>query len=99
MALLITDDCNSCNACEIECPNNAIYNSGDPWILGSKEYPALNDEHTYIAYDKCTECLGFYDEPQCVPVCPTDAIIMDLDRVETKEQLAAKKDNLDKVGR
>ncbi len=99
MALLITDDCNSCNACEIECPNNAIYNPGDPWILGSKEFPALNDEHTYIAYDKCTECFGFYDEPQCVPVCPTDAIIMDPDRVETKEQLTAKKENLDKVGR
>ena len=55
--------------------------------------------NTYIAYDKCTECFGFYDEPQCVPVYPTDAIIMDPDRVETKERLAVKKENLDKVGR
>lgn len=99
MALLITEDCISCNACEIECPNSAIYNPGDPWILGKEEFPALNDDHTYIAYDKCTECVGHYDEPQCIPSCPSDAIIMDPDRQETKEQLMIKKENLDKVGK
>jgi ferredoxin len=99
MAVLITDECISCNACEVECPNNAIYGAGDPWILGGESHDALNSDHTYIAYDKCTECVGFYDEPQCIPACPTEAIIMDPDRQETKEQLMAKKEHLDKVGR
>jgi len=99
MAVLITDECISCNACEVECPNNAIYNAGDPWILGSESHDALNSDRTYIAPDKCTECVGFYDEPQCIPACPTEAIIMDAERVETKEQLMAKKEHLDKVGR
>jgi len=43
--------------------------------------------------------LAFYDEPQCIPACPTEAITMDPDRQETKEQLMAKKEHLDKVGR
>ena len=99
MAVLITDECISCNACEIECPNNAIYNPGDSWILGNESFEALNNDHTYVVPDKCTECVGFYDEPQCIPACPTEAIIMDPDRVETKEQLMARKEHLDKVGR
>lgn len=99
MAVLITEECISCNACEVECPNNAIYNAGDPWILGGESNDALNPDRTYIAPDKCTECVGFYDEPQCIPACPTEAITMDADRVETKEQLMAKKEHLDKVGR
>lgn len=99
MAVLITDECISCNACEVECPNNAIYGAGDPWILGGESHDPLSEEHTYIAYDKCTECVGFYDEPQCIAACPTEAITMDPDRQETKEQLMAKKENLDKLGR
>ena len=99
MAIMITDECISCNACDAECPNNAIYNPGVPYILGGKEHTALNEEHTYIVPDKCTECAGFFDEPQCIAACPTDAIIPDPDRVETKEQLMSKKDNLDKIGR
>jgi ferredoxin len=99
MAVFITDDCISCNACEVECPNNAIYNAGDPWILAGESHDPLNEEHTYIAPDKCTECVGFYDSPQCIPACPSDAIIMDPNRQETKEQLMAKKEYLDKVGR
>lgn len=99
MAVLITDECISCNACEVECPNNAIYAAGDSWLLGGESNDALNSDHTYIAPDKCTECVGFYDEPQCIPACPTEAITMDADNVETKEQLMAKKEHLDKVGR
>ena len=99
MAVLITEECISCNACDVECPNNAIYNAGDSWILGGESHDALNSDRTYIAPDKCTECVGFYDAPQCIPACPTEAIIMDADRVETKEQLTAKKEHLDKVGR
>jgi ferredoxin len=99
MAVLITDECISCNACEVECPNNAIYNAADSWILGNESFEALNSDHTYIAHDKCTECVGFYDEPQCIPACPTEAIVMDENKQETKEQLMAKKEHLDKVGR
>ncbi|HOJ17275.1 MAG: 4Fe-4S binding protein [Ignavibacteriales bacterium] len=99
MAVMITDDCIACGACEAECPNNAIYNTGDPYMIGGEEFPALNDDHTYIVPDKCTECIGFYDEPQCIPACPTDAIVKDPNRVETHEVLMARKEHLDAVGR
>lgn len=99
MAVMITDECISCNACEVECPNNAIYEPGTPYVIGGEEFAPLSDEHTYIAYDKCTECVGFNDSPACISACPTEAIVMDPDRQETKEQLLAKKDHLDKVGR
>jgi len=99
MAVLITDECIACGACDAECPNNAIYSAGDPWILGGEEHPALSEEHTYVAYDKCTECVGFYDEPQCIAACPTEAITKDEDRVESHEALLAKKEHLDSVGR
>ncbi len=46
-------------------------------FLVVNQYDALNSDHTYIAPDKCTECVGFYDEPQCIPACPTEAIIVD----------------------
>ncbi|PKL83049.1 MAG: ferredoxin [Ignavibacteriae bacterium HGW-Ignavibacteriae-3] len=99
MAIMITDECISCNACEAECPNTAIYSPGMAYNLGGQEYAALNEEHTYIVPDKCTECVGYYDEPQCIPSCPTEAIIADPEHVETREQLIAKKEQLDLVGR
>ena len=94
MAYLITEDCIDCNACEIECPNNAIYGPGVTWDFENKEHEALSEDHTYIAYEKCTECVGYYDEPQCVVSCPSDAIIPDPDRRETQEELLAKKERL-----
>ena len=99
MAVMITDECISCAACEAECPNDAIYTEGEPWVLGGEEHEALCDEHTYVAPDKCTECVGFYDEPQCIAACPTEAIEFDPDHKETKEELMAKKEHLDEVGR
>ncbi len=99
MAVKITEECIACGACEAECPNNAIYEAGLEWKLGDQSFPAISDEHTYIAPDKCTECVGFHDEPQCIPACPTEAIIMDPDRQETKEELMAKKEKLDALGR
>ena len=48
----------------------------------------------YIVTDKCTECVGFHDEPQCAAVCPVDCCVDDLDYRETKEQLLAKKASL-----
>ena len=48
----------------------------------------------FIVSDKCTECQGFHDEPQCAAVCPVDCCIKDEDNVETPEQLLAKKAEL-----
>ena len=46
----------------------------------------------YIVSDKCTECVGFHDEPQCAAVCPVDCCIDDENHRESKEQLLAKKE-------
>ncbi len=75
MALTITDECINCDVCEPECPNEAIY---------------AGDEIYEIDPDKCTECVGHYDEPQCIEVCPVDCIIVDPEHTETKEELMEK---------
>lgn len=75
MALLINDECVNCGVCEPECPNNAITEGDDIYIIDP---------------DKCTECVGHYDEPQCIEVCPVDCIPKDPDREETKEELQTK---------
>lgn len=79
MAYKINDDCVACGACQPECPNEAI-SEGDPIYV--------------INPDRCTECLDFYDEPQCRAVCPTDAPAPDPDRPETRDELLAKKKRL-----
>jgi len=76
MALLINEDCIACGACEPECPNEAI-SEGDPVYT--------------IDPERCTECVGFYDEPQCVEVCPVEAIEPDPDHKESKAELLEKK--------
>jgi len=109
MAIIITDECISCGACEPECPNTAIYEGADDWrykdgtdlngkvvLTNGEEVDAdaaqtpLSDEVYYIVPNKCTECVGFHDEPQCAAVCPVDCCIPDENHVETKEQLLAK---------
>jgi ferredoxin len=75
MALIITDECINCDVCEPECPNEAI-------TPGELIYE--------IDPNKCTECVGHYDEPQCQIVCPVDCIPLDPDREETQDQLEAK---------
>ncbi len=99
MAVMITEDCIACNACEAECPNTAIYSAGENWNYGGEDKDPISDEYTYIAPQKCTECVGFYDEPACIEACPTEAIIMDPDNEETKEDLMTKKEKLDEIGR
>ncbi len=79
MALLINDECVNCGVCEPECPNEAISEGEDIYVIDP---------------DKCTECVGHYDEPQCVDVCPVDCIPVDPDHTETKEELQAKYDRL-----
>ena len=48
----------------------------------------------YIVSDKCTECVGFHDEPQCAAVCPVDCCVDDPDYRESKEELTAKKEKM-----
>ncbi|MFM2361088.1 MAG: hypothetical protein RLY16_3081 [Bacteroidota bacterium] len=55
---------------------------------------AGSNDYYYIVADKCTECVGFHDEPQCASVCPVDCCIVDDSFAETKEELAAKKESL-----
>ncbi|RRN76452.1 4Fe-4S dicluster domain-containing protein [Pseudoxanthomonas sp. SGD-10] len=110
MAIKITDECINCGACEPECPNNAIYDAGQPWkfsegtalsgiidfgggetLDADEAQSAISDEVYYIVSDKCTECVGFHDEPQCAAVCPVDCCVDDEDVRETEEELLAKK--------
>ncbi len=110
MAIYITDECINCGACEPECPNTAIYEGAAEWELEGKTYgegdeaPSgakdfFSDEFFYIVPDKCTECVGFHDEPQCAAVCPVDCCLPDPNHVESKDELLAKKDKLDNLGR
>ena len=75
MALLITSECINCDVCEPECPNQAIYDGGD---------------YYHIDPQRCTECVGHFDTPQCVEVCPVDCIPHDPEHVETTQQLREK---------
>ncbi len=75
MALKILDTCINCDVCEPVCPNQAI---------------SLGEEYYEIDPDRCTECVGHFDEPQCVEVCPVECIPKDPGHVETAEQLQRK---------
>lgn len=68
-------------------------NSGLTADADDPQTPVSMDVY-FIVTDKCTECAGFHDEPQCAAVCPVDCCIKDEDNVETEEQLLAKKDSL-----
>ena len=72
MALMITDDCINCDVCEPECPNQAI---------------SLGPEIYVIDPAKCTECVGHFDEPQCVQVCPVACIPVHPDFIENQATL------------
>ena len=56
--------------------------------------PAVSNDFYYIVSDKCTECVGFHEEPQCASVCPVDCCVDDENIRESKEELTAKKDKL-----
>ncbi len=75
MALMITDECINCAVCEPECPNDAIFEG---------------EEIYEIDPSKCTECVGHFEESQCVQVCPVDCIPHDPDYPETHDELMAK---------
>jgi ferredoxin len=60
----------------------------------SDKHKPVSDDYYYIVPDKCTECTGFHEEPQCAAVCPVDCCVPDPDVVETKEVLLLKKEKL-----
>lgn len=75
MTLMITDECINCDVCEPACPNEAI-------SMGENIY--------VIDPNKCTECVGHFETPQCQMVCPVDCIPRDPMRLESKEVLMAR---------
>ena len=75
MALTITDECINCDVCEPECPNDAIYQG---------------EEIYEIQPHQCTECVGHFEVPQCVEVCPVECIIVNPERTESEEVLLAR---------
>jgi ferredoxin len=113
MAIMITDECINCGACEPECPNNAIYEGGVQWrvsdgntvngnyrladgtiVAADEANDPVSDDFYYIVPDKCTECVGFHEEPQCAAVCPVDCCVADPDRVESEHVLLRRKASL-----
>ena len=76
MAYKISDECISCGACESECKNEAISEGETTYVIDP---------------NKCTECVGFFDSPQCAETCPIDnCCIPDPDHEESHEQLLEK---------
>ena len=75
MALLINQLCVNCDVCAPACPNEAI-------TQGETIYE--------IAPSRCTECVGHFDTPQCVEVCPVECIFVDPVHIESNETLLQK---------
>lgn len=90
MATVITEECINCGACEPECPNTAIYQSGVEWELDGQKHPAISNSIFYIVPEKCTECVGFYDHEACAAVCPVDCCVPDPKIPETEDLLIAR---------
>lgn len=72
MATMITEECINCGACEPECPNQAISQGEDIFVIDPK---------------LCTECVGFHEEEACASVCPVDCCVPDPNIVESEEVL------------
>ena len=69
---MITEECINCGACEPECPNEAISEGDDIYVID----PA-----------RCTECVGHFDEEQCAAVCPVDCCVPDPNNEEKEDAL------------
>lgn len=72
MATMITEECINCGACEPECPNEAISEGEEVYIIDP---------------ERCTECVGHFDEEQCAAVCPVDCCVTDPNNVEQEKPL------------
>ena len=63
-------------------------------VDATKENEPVDMDIYFIVTDKCTECVGFHEEPQCAAVCPVDCCVPDEDFVEERNSLLEKKDSL-----
>ena len=72
MATKITEECINCGACEPECPNEAISEGEDIYVID----PNL-----------CTECVGFHGQEACQAVCPVECCVPDENNRESEETL------------
>jgi ferredoxin len=72
MATKITNECINCGACEPECPNQAISQGPEIFVIDPQ---------------RCTECVGFHDEEACAAVCPVDCCVPDDKNIETEAAL------------
>ena len=72
MATKITDECISCGACVSECPNDAISEGPDIYVIDP---------------ERCTECVGFFGYEACQAVCPEECCLPDPNNVESEETL------------
>lgn len=75
MSLLINQLCINCDVCAPACPNDAISQGETIYVINP---------------GRCTECIGHFDEPQCVVVCPVECIDLDPGHPESRESLLAK---------
>ncbi|MEE2961011.1 MAG: YfhL family 4Fe-4S dicluster ferredoxin [Myxococcota bacterium] len=72
MATMITEECINCGACEPECPNEAIREGDEVYVIDPM---------------KCTECVGHFEEEQCAAVCPVDCCVTDPNNEEAEAPL------------
>jgi ferredoxin len=79
MATMITEECINCGACEPECPNEAISEGEDIYVIDPM---------------KCTECVGHFEEEQCAAVCPVDCCVPDPNNLEPEDALLARAKSL-----
>lgn len=75
MATYITGDCINCGACKTECPNEAIAEGEEVYVIDA---------------DRCTECVGFHEKEACQAVCPVECCLPDPTREETEAALIAR---------
>lgn len=82
MALYINDLCINCDVCEPACPNEAISQGAEYYVIDPT---------------RCTECIGHFDEPQCQVVCPVECILVDPECEESELQLMEKYRRLTRI--
>jgi ferredoxin len=75
MSTMITEECINCGACEPECPNDAITEGEDIYVIDQAA---------------CTECVGFHEKEACQAVCPVECCVSNPENPETEEVLLAR---------
>ena len=73
--------------------NGKLVARGEVVVVNEKFAP-VSQEVYFIVPDKCTECTGFHEEPQCAAVCPVDCCVPDPDHEESVEVLLDRKERL-----